>query len=172
MNARASELLRVMPFKAPADMSKFLLSPMPGLLASVAVAEGQEIKAGEALAVVEAMKMENVLRATRDGTVKCFNCHTFCQNDPNRFLLQVRGKYEGMVLVENGKVRRINARSLRPCCTSSCGCASTWISWSSSCAVKLLRCPGSPRAPDPANPLEKMLKPDKDQDQAAARQSP
>ncbi len=38
--------------------------------------------------------------------------------------------------------------------------------------VKLLRCPGSPRAPDPANPLEKMLKPDKDQDQAAARQSP
>jgi propionyl-CoA carboxylase alpha chain len=55
--------------KAAPDTSKFLLSPMPGLLVSVEVAEGQEIKAGEALAKVEAMKMENVLRATRDGTV-------------------------------------------------------------------------------------------------------
>ena len=50
--------------------NKFLLSPMPGLLASVAVHEGQDVKAGEALAVVEAMKMENVLRAARDGTIK------------------------------------------------------------------------------------------------------
>ena len=58
-----------MPVKPPPDTSKFLLSPMPGLLASVAVKEGQEVKAGEALAVVEAMKMENVLRAERDGTV-------------------------------------------------------------------------------------------------------
>ncbi len=70
LTPRQAELYAVMPVKAAPDTSKFLLSPMPGLLASVAVHEGQEIKAGEALAVVEAMKMENVLRATRDGTVK------------------------------------------------------------------------------------------------------
>ncbi|WP_422002123.1 acetyl-CoA carboxylase biotin carboxylase subunit [Reyranella sp.] len=70
LTPRQAELYALMPVKAAPDTSKFLLSPMPGLLASVAVHEGQEIKAGEALAVVEAMKMENVLRATRDGTVK------------------------------------------------------------------------------------------------------
>ena len=70
MSARASELLRVMPFKPPADMSKFLLSPMPGLLVDVAVAPGQKVMAGEKLAVIEAMKMENILVATQDGTVK------------------------------------------------------------------------------------------------------
>jgi propionyl-CoA carboxylase alpha chain len=70
LTPRQAELYALMPVKAAPDTSKFLLSPMPGLLASVAVSEGQEVKAGEALAVVEAMKMENVLRATRDGTVK------------------------------------------------------------------------------------------------------
>ena len=70
LTPRQAELYALMPMKAAPDTSKFLLSPMPGLLASVAVTEGQEVKAGEALAVVEAMKMENVLRATRDGTVK------------------------------------------------------------------------------------------------------
>ncbi len=70
LTPRQAELYALMPVKAAPDTSKFLLSPMPGLLASVAVSEGQEIKAGEALAVVEAMKMENVLRAARDGTVK------------------------------------------------------------------------------------------------------
>jgi propionyl-CoA carboxylase alpha chain len=70
LTARQAELYALMPVKAAADTSRFLLSPMPGLLASVAVSEGQEIKAGEVLAVVEAMKMENVLRAARDGTVK------------------------------------------------------------------------------------------------------
>jgi propionyl-CoA carboxylase alpha chain len=70
LTARQAELYAKMPIKAAPDTSKFLLSPMPGLLASVAVSEGQDVKAGEALAVVEAMKMENVLRATRDGTVK------------------------------------------------------------------------------------------------------
>ncbi|MDO8972480.1 acetyl/propionyl/methylcrotonyl-CoA carboxylase subunit alpha [Reyranella sp.] len=70
LTPRQAELYALMPVKAAPDTSKFLLSPMPGLLASVAVSEGQEIKAGEPLAVVEAMKMENVLRATRDGTVK------------------------------------------------------------------------------------------------------
>ncbi len=63
------ELTALMPVKIPPDMSRFLLSPMPGLLVSVAVKEGQHVKAGEELAVVEAMKMENVLRAERDGTV-------------------------------------------------------------------------------------------------------
>jgi propionyl-CoA carboxylase alpha chain len=70
MIARAAELLRVMPFKAPADMSKFLLSPMPGLLVDVAVAPGQVVQAGERLAVIEAMKMENILTASQDGVVK------------------------------------------------------------------------------------------------------
>jgi propionyl-CoA carboxylase alpha chain len=63
------ELAALMPVKVPPDMSRFLLSPMPGLLVSVAVKEGQTVKLGEELAVVEAMKMENVLRAERDGTV-------------------------------------------------------------------------------------------------------
>ena len=70
LTPRQAELYALMPIKAAPDTSKFLLSHMPGLLASVAVREGQEVKAGEALAVVEAMKMENVLRATQDGTVK------------------------------------------------------------------------------------------------------
>ncbi len=70
LTPRQAELYALMPVKAAPDTSKFLLSPMPGLLASVAVSEGQEVKTGEVLAVVEAMKMENVLRATRDGTVK------------------------------------------------------------------------------------------------------
>jgi propionyl-CoA carboxylase alpha chain len=66
---RAAELLRVMPFKVPPDMSKFLLSPMPGLLVDIAVKPGQSVQAGERLAVIEAMKMENILTATREGTV-------------------------------------------------------------------------------------------------------
>ncbi|MCA9268133.1 MAG: hypothetical protein KDA41_06660, partial [Planctomycetales bacterium] len=59
-----------MPVKAPPDLSGFLLSRMPGLLVSVAVEVGQTVKAGEELAVVEAMKMENVLRAEHDATVE------------------------------------------------------------------------------------------------------
>src|SRR6185503_10572799 len=54
---------RLMPVKKAADTGELLLCPMPGLVVSIAVAEGQEVKAGETLAVVEAMKMENVLRA-------------------------------------------------------------------------------------------------------------
>jgi propionyl-CoA carboxylase alpha chain len=69
MSARAAELLRVMPFKAPPDTSKFLLSPMPGLLADIVVKPGQAVQAGERLAVIEAMKMENILTAAQDGTV-------------------------------------------------------------------------------------------------------
>jgi len=66
---RAAELALLMPVKAAPDLSRFLLSPMPGLLVSVAVAVGQDVKAGQELAVVEAMKMENLLRAQRDGKV-------------------------------------------------------------------------------------------------------
>ncbi len=69
LTARVAELAARMPKKEPPDLSRFLLSPMPGLLVSLAVQQGQEVKAGEELAVVEAMKMENVLRAERDGTV-------------------------------------------------------------------------------------------------------
>ena len=61
---------RLMPVGTKADTGKKLLCPMPGLVVSIAVTEGQEVKAGETLAVVEAMKMQNVLRAERDGTVK------------------------------------------------------------------------------------------------------
>ncbi len=66
---RAAELLKLMPHKAPPDMSRFLLSPMPGLLAEVAVQPGQKVSAGERLAVIEAMKMENILTAAQDGVV-------------------------------------------------------------------------------------------------------
>jgi len=70
---REAELARLMPEKAAADTSKKLMCPMPGLVISIAVSEGQEVKAGEALAIVEAMKMENILRAERDVTVKKIN---------------------------------------------------------------------------------------------------
>jgi propionyl-CoA carboxylase alpha chain len=66
---RAAELLKLMPTKVPPDLSKFLLSPMPGLLSEIAVRPGQEIKAGERLVVIEAMKMQNVLSAERDAVV-------------------------------------------------------------------------------------------------------
>jgi propionyl-CoA carboxylase alpha chain len=69
MAARAAELHALMPEKEAPDLSRFLLSPMPGLLVKVSVEEGQEVKAGEELAVIEAMKMENVLRAVQDGVV-------------------------------------------------------------------------------------------------------
>ncbi|MEJ8476632.1 acetyl/propionyl/methylcrotonyl-CoA carboxylase subunit alpha [Roseibium algae] len=69
MTPRIAELDALMPEKLPPDTSNLLLCPMPGLVVSIAVEEGQEVKAGEQLAVVEAMKMENVLRAERDCTV-------------------------------------------------------------------------------------------------------
>jgi propionyl-CoA carboxylase alpha chain len=70
LTARAAELYALMPKKPPPDLSRFLISPMPGLLTEIAVAPGQEVKAGEKLAVIEAMKMENVLRAENDVRVK------------------------------------------------------------------------------------------------------
>jgi propionyl-CoA carboxylase alpha chain len=70
---REAAAARLMPAKELADTSKKLYCPMPGLVVSIAVAVGQEVKAGETLAVVEAMKMENVLRAERDGVVKAIH---------------------------------------------------------------------------------------------------
>ena len=70
LSSRARELQALMPEKIAPDTSRFLLSPMPGLLTSLAVAVGEAIKDGDELAVVEAMKMENVLRAERDGVIK------------------------------------------------------------------------------------------------------
>jgi propionyl-CoA carboxylase alpha chain len=69
VSPRMAELHALMPFKAPPDMSKYVLSPMPGLLAEVAVQVGQKVQAGERVAVIEAMKMENVLFAAADGVV-------------------------------------------------------------------------------------------------------
>ncbi len=69
LSPMGAELHRLMPYKAPPDLSKFLLSPMPGLLVQVAVEPGQKVQAGEKLAVIEAMKMENILFAAQDGVV-------------------------------------------------------------------------------------------------------
>ncbi len=69
VSPRMAELQRLMPFKPPQDLSRFVLSPMPGLLADVAVQVGQKVLAGERVAVIEAMKMENVLFAAQDGVV-------------------------------------------------------------------------------------------------------
>jgi len=70
VSPRMAELHQMMPFKKPPDMSRFVLSPMPGLLVNVAVSPGQKVQAGERVAVIEAMKMENILFAAHDGVVK------------------------------------------------------------------------------------------------------
>ena len=69
VGARAAELMTLMPKKRVADTSKLLQSPMPGLLLSLSAKPGQKVKAGEELAIIEAMKMENVMRAEQDATV-------------------------------------------------------------------------------------------------------
>ncbi|MBP6678332.1 MAG: acetyl/propionyl/methylcrotonyl-CoA carboxylase subunit alpha [Paracoccus sp.] len=70
---RAAELARLMPEKLPPDTSKFLLCPMPGLIVKVNVVPGDEVQEGQALATVEAMKMENILRAEKKAVVKSVN---------------------------------------------------------------------------------------------------
>ena len=70
MSPRLADLHRLMPYKAPPDLSRFVLSPMPGLLVDVSVQVGQKVQAGERVAVIEAMKMENALFAAQDGVVK------------------------------------------------------------------------------------------------------
>ncbi len=69
LTEREADLMALMPIKEKPDTSKLLLCPMPGLVVSLAVTEGQDVAAGDALCVVEAMKMENVLKAERDGKV-------------------------------------------------------------------------------------------------------
>jgi len=66
---REAELAALMPEKSDADAGKQLLCPMPGLVKAISVTSGQEVKTGEPLCIVEAMKMENVLRAERDATI-------------------------------------------------------------------------------------------------------
>ena len=70
LSPRSAELHRKLPPKKAADTSKMVLSPMPGLVVSIDVAEGQSVRSGEIVAVLEAMKMQNILRAERDGVVK------------------------------------------------------------------------------------------------------
>jgi propionyl-CoA carboxylase alpha chain len=76
LSPKAAKLNKLMLEKIPADLSRFLLSPMPGLLVKLAVKVGDQVKAGEELAVVEAMKMENSLRAIQDGIVAKISAET------------------------------------------------------------------------------------------------
>jgi propionyl-CoA carboxylase alpha chain len=74
--ARAAPYAQHLIEKVPPDLSKFLIAPMPGLLVRLDVAEGDKVEAGQPLAVVEAMKMENILRAAKTGTVKAISAKT------------------------------------------------------------------------------------------------
>ncbi|MDB5448279.1 MAG: pccA, partial [Phenylobacterium sp.] len=73
LTPRSAELHEKLPPKTAADTSKMVLSPMPGLVVTLDVTLGQEVRAGEPVAVIEAMKMQNIIRAERDGTVKAVN---------------------------------------------------------------------------------------------------
>ena len=73
---REMALAALMPEKVPADMSKYLQCPMPGLMVSIDVAEGDEVKAGQKLCVIEAMKMENILCAEQDGVISKISVET------------------------------------------------------------------------------------------------
>ena len=70
MTPRIADLYARLPEKVAADTSKLVLSPMPGLVVSIAVVPGQEVKTGETVAIIEAMKMQNILKAEHDGVVK------------------------------------------------------------------------------------------------------
>ncbi|MBE88956.1 MAG: acetyl/propionyl-CoA carboxylase subunit alpha [Rhodospirillaceae bacterium] len=85
--ARAAHY-RQMPIRGKPDMSKFLLSPMPGLLVRLSVDQGDSVKAGEELAVVEAMKMENVLRAERDGVIAKLNAEVGANLNLDQVILE------------------------------------------------------------------------------------
>jgi propionyl-CoA carboxylase alpha chain len=73
LTPRSAELHEKLPPKQAADTSKMVLSPMPGLVVSLDVAPGQEVRSGEQVAIIEAMKMQNIIRAERDGVVKAVN---------------------------------------------------------------------------------------------------
>jgi propionyl-CoA carboxylase alpha chain len=70
LTARSAELHEKLPPKRLADTSKTILSPMPGLVVTLDVVPGQAVRTGEQVAIIEAMKMQNIIRAERDGTVK------------------------------------------------------------------------------------------------------
>jgi propionyl-CoA carboxylase alpha chain len=70
LTPRSAELHEKLPEKKAADTSKMIISPMPGLVVSMDVTLGQEVKEGEVVCVIEAMKMQNIIRAERDGVVK------------------------------------------------------------------------------------------------------
>lgn len=70
LSPRAAEMYQRLPEKVAADTSKLVLSPMPGLVVDIPVTVGQEVKSGETVAIIEAMKMQNILKAERDGVVK------------------------------------------------------------------------------------------------------
>ena len=91
LSNRTAELYRLMPIKAPPDLSKFLISPMPGLLTQVHVSAGQKVLAGEKLAVIEAMKMENVLLASADGVVKSLNAKVGESLSVDQVILEFHG---------------------------------------------------------------------------------
>ncbi|MGH6909943.1 MAG: biotin carboxylase N-terminal domain-containing protein, partial [Phenylobacterium sp.] len=76
LTPRSAELHEKLPPKKAADTSKMVLSPMPGLVVTLDVTVGQQVRAGEAVAVIEAMKMQNIIRAERDGTVKAVNAQS------------------------------------------------------------------------------------------------
>jgi propionyl-CoA carboxylase alpha chain len=73
LSPAVAELYARLPERAPADTSRLILSPMPGLMVAVEVKPGQEVKSGETLAIIEAMKMQNIIKAERDGVVKSVN---------------------------------------------------------------------------------------------------
>jgi propionyl-CoA carboxylase alpha chain len=73
LTPRTAELHEKLPPKVAADTSKMVLSPMPGLVVTLDVAVGQQVRSGEAVAVIEAMKMQNIIRAERDGVVTAVN---------------------------------------------------------------------------------------------------
>jgi propionyl-CoA carboxylase alpha chain len=70
LTERSAELHEKLPPKQAADTSKMILSPMPGLVVSLDVVVGQEVSSGQQVAIIEAMKMQNIIRAERDGVVK------------------------------------------------------------------------------------------------------
>ncbi|MGI9310473.1 MAG: biotin/lipoyl-containing protein, partial [bacterium] len=88
LSPRAAELHALMPRKAPPDLSRFLLSPMPGLLVSLSVQAGDAVKAGQELAVIEAMKMENELRAEHDGVVERVLAQTGATLEADQMILE------------------------------------------------------------------------------------
>jgi propionyl-CoA carboxylase alpha chain len=122
---REAAAARLMPLKRAADSGKAVRCPMPGLVISIAVAQGQEVKAGDTLAVVEAMKMENVLRAERDSVVKAVKVKpgdslAVDACDPARLALHHRSR---RLCVDGAAARRDHIRrAVAPHAARSCRC--------------------------------------------------